>query len=376
LERMHGEGAAQYPNVLPPLHSFNTAERPEDEGIHVAPHLTSNLADVWSVPLRPHDIPLLWIPAPHTGSDAVRSVLTGCYGAVEAGDLAGSTHGMLLKVYRHEETGVRYVNLDVTDPKGVARAVKIGAPKLSAMVDIAIATDLHETSKMFGHVSSYSPDDEDIGRGRAFAVFRHPVHRAEDVYRDLIRSSHDSGSSFGMTLLEYSQSDLLEENPMVRSLSGEFFSRHKRAGAGPITAQHVEVVKEVVRRKILVGLAEEMGRTLDRFEAYFGWRSGAGGTSLPLSGSEEGRACAKQAEDRYASTDLVDAWPPRIGGGGGGDDTGEMEGGVGSARVGADSEEYVELARRNWADVQLYAYARVLFSEQAALLSSGGVPSP
>jgi hypothetical protein len=58
--------------------------------------------------------------------------------------------------------------------------------------------------------------------------------------------------------------DLLQDNPLTRNLSG---SKH-----GTLQVSDLEVAKEILKRKFIIGLYENIQESIERFELFFGWQ--------------------------------------------------------------------------------------------------------
>jgi hypothetical protein len=108
--------------------------------------------------------------------------------------------------------------------------------------------------------------------------------------------------------------------------------------SGPIGEGNLNVAKEIIRRKFLVGLLEDKTETLRRIEAYFGWK-------LP---SRVSMTCKNNMF--YFEPQSKNPHPP----------------------VKEDSREYQLLLNRNRYDIELYEYAKFLFAEQKSLVGLGG----
>jgi len=81
---------------------------------------------------------------------------------------------------------------------------------------------------------------------------------------------------------------------MVRTLVGKVdaWSIHNAVGApfrppAVLTRDDLDLAKEILRRKCVVGLLEEKGESMKRFEHFFGWNSDVRRTSLFLLEDEE-----------------------------------------------------------------------------------------
>uniref|UniRef100_A0A7S4K3Y2 Sulfotransferase family protein n=1 Tax=Odontella aurita TaxID=265563 RepID=A0A7S4K3Y2_9STRA len=126
------------------------------------------------------------------------------------------------------------------------------------LADVVVTQRLAEVSTLF------SPTH----RGRVFALFRHPVKRAVDLFYYRQRSTFDpdfEGDVAVMSLKTYALSRHHVENFMVRTLLNKV--------GFDVTPEDVEVCKDILRRKFVVGIAEEkwFDASVVRFERYFGW---------------------------------------------------------------------------------------------------------
>jgi hypothetical protein len=127
----------------------------------------------------------------------------------------------------------------------------------SGIVDVVISTLLHQASALFSTSN----------RGRMFTVFRHPVERAVSLFHYVQDTQWRRRQTFkkelsDLTIEEYFKSGLAENNWMTRFLTGELTK-------GELTKADVNIAKEIIRRKCLVGLLNEKGESFARFERYF-----------------------------------------------------------------------------------------------------------
>jgi len=129
-----------------------------------------------------------------------------------------------------------------------------------------------------------------------------------------------------MNLLEFAHTT--KDNWVVR-----FFTSEPQE---PLTMRHLEAAKEIMRRKVLVGIEDQPEDSMVRFERYFGWWDAVARDPDVL-------RCQKE---RFISA------------------VGQNQ----HQEVQPGSQEFRTIATINWADVQLYHYARELFQEQASLI--------
>jgi hypothetical protein len=171
-------------------------------------------------------------------------------------------------------------------------------------------------------------------KGRVFAMFRHPVKRLVDQFYYRQHATWEStfdADLAAMWLDDYSMSDKFVENFEVKSLLG---IKHDAT----LTVADLDVAKEVLRRKVIVGIFEWFDVSIVRFEKYFGWWTSAN--------------VMQNYTINNCHYDFIE----------GGDHQGNHP------PVPHKETTYKRLEVRNWADNELYHYAKNLFAEQAKLL--------
>lgn len=117
-------------------------------------------------------------------------------------------------------------------------------------------------------------------KGRMFTMLRHPIHRAASLFYYTQDTSKKSRRRFlsaeidhagELTIEEYFQGGRGENNWLVRYLANVMERK--------LTDKDLDVAKEVLRRKVLVGLLEEKSESMMRFSKMFGWRLKEGADS-------------------------------------------------------------------------------------------------
>lgn len=218
---------------------------------------------------------------------------------------------------QEEEDGTRFVNVDMTTSEGLERANELQlAP--SGVPDVVISSVLHDVLEVFN----------DNNRARAFAVLRHPLDRAVSKYYSDLASDPEVA---GMSLTQYVRSgkSRVENNYLTRFLTGQY--------GGALGVHHMDVARECLRRKFVIGLASDLPGTVRVFDHVFQW-SGSNETALELGGAANVHACY----DNILSA-LSDKSPPAV-----------EEG----------SEGWKLLVAQNWFDMKVYEYAEYLFQQQ------------
>ena len=141
----------------------------------------------------------------------------------------------------------------------------------------------------------------------------------------------------GMSLPQYVRSGGLrvENNYLTRYLSGQY--------GGKLSVYHLNLAREFLRRKFVVGLASDLPATANLFSHVYGWNNTAASLGL-----ENVDLCYNSIFGA-----LKDTPPPSV-----------EEG----------SEGWKLLVAQNWFDLKIYEYAEHLFQEQVdqlKLTSSG-----
>ena len=214
----------------------------------------------------------------------------------------------------------RFVNVDMTNPEGLKRAEGLDLAG-SGVADVFISPDVHGVLNIYNAVN----------RARMFALLRHPIERAISKYHADVASDRDLA---GISLTRYVReggAGRVENNYLTRHLSGRY--------GGKLSLQHLDLARELLRRKFVVGIADDLPGSARLFGTYFGWWDGTGDASI-VAGE-----CVGNIFDA-----LSDRAPPTV-----------EEG----------SEGWKLLMAQNWFDLKLYEYAKHLFKSQVEQLKLG-----
>eukprot|EP00545_Synedropsis_sp_CCMP1620_P009398 CAMPEP_0119023678 /NCGR_PEP_ID=MMETSP1176-20130426/30413_1 /TAXON_ID=265551 /ORGANISM="Synedropsis recta cf, Strain CCMP1620" /LENGTH=400 /DNA_ID=CAMNT_0006978787 /DNA_START=10 /DNA_END=1209 /DNA_ORIENTATION=+ len=276
------------------------------------PQALENLADLSTLFNPKTDTPYFW-DIHFAGEIIAESVFTKCHFLIQACE-----HGLKqpdyndekLQVFETPHNGALYVNVDTTTKQGIQRAKKLGLAE-AHMAEVVMSPELHLfASNIFS--SSH--------KGRMFALFRDPIHRAVTMYHYLSSASWDplyNPQLKIMSIEEYAKSPSVENNWMTRFLVNK--------QGGKLEKEDMVVAKEILRTKCLVGLYEDMDVSMRRFQGYFMWSQKA-----PPGQVQECRTAVLAAGDRRHNTP-------------------EFE--VGTSM-------YEALANNNQYDMELYQYAK------------------
>lgn len=298
--------------------SSSSSVRTSDFDLQV-PAALSSLAELSTPYDRESDVPYYW-DVHFSGESVAERVLAKCHGLAQACE-----HGLSQPNFNEEKleifltnTGHRYVNVDTTTSAGIVRAKKLGLAA-SRVADVTVSPLLHEFAS-----SVFTPTN----RGRMFALFRHPVDRAVSMYYYLASASWDPMYDPGlkdMTLAEYASSGSIEHNWVTRFLLNK--------PGGKLSKEDMLTAKEILRKKCLVGLYDEIENSLARFDRYFGWTPRGGKQKRETASCRKAFVIAGDKRHEHPSVE---------------------KGGT----------VYEAILDSNRFDVELYEYARVLYRVQ------------
>jgi len=149
-----------------------------------------------------------------------------------------------------------FINCDASTIPGLKRCKELGLVE-SNLADFIASPYVYELEEIF------SPK----ARGRLFTVFRHPVDRAVSLFYYIQIADWEptySPELAQLTMSQFATSKYIENNWMVRTLT--------KAYAGEISDDHLNIAKDIIKRKFLVGLLSKKVETMERIEKFFQWR--------------------------------------------------------------------------------------------------------
>ena len=290
-----------------------------DQNIEV-PWQLSGLANVFEEPYDPEKNKLYLWTIPRCGSTSIRRIASHCLGLTMASDAGkGDAMGDSLQVV--EGNGMKYVNVDMSNPDGISRAKELGVGGWKQV-------DMVSSSYLYDGAGVFDPDH----KGYMIAMFRHPIERAVSLFYNLKSNKAYAEQMVTLSTVEqYSRSSLVENNWMTRFLSNSL--------SGELTPEHEAIAKEVLRTKCIIGLLQEKAESMRRLEKLFDVSNNA-----------------EKSQRRYDCQEKLWYW--------------DWPGKNRHDPVLEGSEAWNRLYEQNSFDIRLYEYARELFKAQAKLFET------
>jgi len=279
------------------------------------------LADPRVIAFKTNDqTPFFW-QVPFAGG-VFQSYMSTCVHLVLASNHIDSNDDELKKHYVRDS---EFVNVDLSTTDGIEHAADKGLAE-SGLADVYVSNHVHfTTTALFG----------ESHKGRLFTALRHPVDRALNEYQYVTSNSRDPNVK-SMSLEEFVISRYMDKDWMTR------FLINKRQV--PLVREDIELAKEILRRRCVVGLHEDIEGSADLFENYFDWKFD----------TTTGKKAHSKCLERVVLTEQERAWSLYS-------DVGNIERG---------SQVYNTIAALNKFDMELYWYGNDLFEEQKEWVKS------
>ena len=251
-----------------------------------------------SLPSVKH-VPFFW-HIPRSGGTTLSTLFGTCLGLVQAASSYSSP--AIYKRWEDQELANRFkdpklyvvhmkkqqfVNVDLNDFQGVMRAAK-GKLVSSGLADLIVVQDVSMGSFLLEDGTTSTEESKPMFKGVLFAMFRHPIDRAISSFysKQEVHDVHFDPSLQIYSLTDWANSPQYINDYMVRSLVGKLNERSPQ-NQPPLHRNDLDIAKEILRRKCLIGLMDEKTESLKRFEKFFGWSPEARRDSLSIFGEEE-----------------------------------------------------------------------------------------
>lgn len=337
VEAEDEEDVRQLWSLLPPGADDVTSRLPSK--------IQANLANINDpVQDKGSETPFFW-HIPKSGGTTLQRMYF-CMGFTLANEVGGnlkfdSNRSKIDVISPWSDNPGKVINVDVTSQEGITEAKNRGffTQKPHPHLDLVSSPEFK-----FAATTLFSPEH----KGRMFALFRHPIDRAVSKFYYLQKATWESTYRKrwkNMTLEQWAEKKRGENNWMVRNLVG-------KDGRAVLTTEDLELAKEIVRTKFVVGLMDSFDESVHRFNIFLG--------------VNESEAVNQECIGQFTSN--------------GGDShasanrnlikTKNQWNSYGHPDVEHGSPAWVSLSKINFFDMLLYRYVLELFEEQRSLFNA------
>ncbi len=222
------------------------------------PAAFDNFAEVTDSPKN--TLPFFW-HIPRSAGATMNDIFSICYHFRVATNIGISGgHGVDETLQLVDLEGQKFVNVDISTNQGIRRAVNMGFAE-SDLTDVAISSLLHDSAPLF------SPKK----KAKMFTMFRHPVDRMVSMFYFMQESVWKAKDTYDKELAEISIENFFlkqlgETNWQVRFLTNQLTKSY-------VDEEDFKLAKEILRRKVLVGLIINKEESFDRYAKHFGWKN-------------------------------------------------------------------------------------------------------
>ena len=220
-----------------------------------------------------------------------------------------------------------FLYLDIAKPEGIENADKLGLVD-SDFADIVSSSLIHYASNVL-----FAENDNE---GLLFTILRHPIDQTIVSYYDYVSNFDNDYEQ--ISFFQYVQSSTFKSNWLTRTLSNVSTSSQP-------TLEDLNQAKEILRRKCLIGIYENLERSLELFKNYFQWNF----TNIPKEAENINRCVSdvflQSDNEKYLIYKKIEDW---------------------GYNVDIGSDIYGLIAERNEFDIELDWYAFDLHLAQTA----------
>lgn len=182
-------------------------------------------------------------------------------------------------------------------------------------------------------------------KGRMFALFRHPIERAVSKFYYLRKATWEPTYNKHwktMTLKEWATKDRGENNWMVRKLVG-------KDPSAPLSNVDLELAKEIIHTKFLVGLQDRFKEAMQRFNIFLG-----------IDESDPQNQRCIQEFTSNVKTEAIQTQGEK-----------NAQNSYSHPELERNGETWISLQRIHMYDVQLFKYIRDEYGRQGVLFDTG-----
>ena len=204
-----------------------------------------SVMDVWDLD---KDVAYFW-HIPKASGSTLKNIMNFCFDLKRA----ENTDGLPSMEFKRNNI----LNMDTTSPDGLDKSFEYREQIFNSGVDLIVSNYFLAGAALFtdGH------------RGRTFTVLRHPIELAQSLfhYRKKAKWERTYRKDWNkITFKDYASSENYIGNWVVHQLTGTM-------PWVELTEAHLQQAKNILKKKVFVGIADQMDETVRQLREYFGW---------------------------------------------------------------------------------------------------------
>lgn len=225
---------------------------------HVNQYPFHNFLDVDELdPIKKQKVIAMYWQIPRCGGTTLKHILGTCLRRTAAARTSADYCDMNTELLQTCQTKVgTFVNADPSDHGGIQRCERMGLIE-SGIPDVIVSSRILHAATLF----------DSHHKGRMFTILRNPIERAVSTFfylQNAYWERHYRPELKEMTILDYAALPDTANNWMTRWLTGKNAEPH-------LTQEDLEFAKELLRRKFLILLTDDMATSIERLLYYMNW---------------------------------------------------------------------------------------------------------
>jgi len=294
------------------------------------------------------DIPI-FLHIPRSGGLTVRDVLGSCLKLVLTADLGNKEEYLKYKSLQFLQTqqNALLLNVDTSHQKGIQHANDMKLLEANNnLIDVIVTKDLYSLSSTLLDNTKY--------QGKVFIMLRDPIERLVSLYHYLGIASWDVNYDPDLQFISlemFARSSRRDNNNyMVRILSNTMEYEEEA-----VTEDHLDIAKEVLRKKCIIGLLNHKQESITRYQQYFKWKMNHHPSKFHINNSPEAPTSPSFDQSSFCQEKLVTwGWSNKNH----------------HPNIEETSPAYELLQKKNALDLALFEYAKLLYDEQGEMIST------
>lgn len=311
------------------------------------------------------DIPI-FLHIPRSGGLTVRDVLGGCLKLVLTADFGNKEKYLNQKSLQFLQTKHKalLLNVDTSYHKGIKHTKEMNLLSSSFetrstttnnnrnLIDVIVTKDIYSLSSTLLDNTKY--------QGKVFIMLRDPIERLVSLYHYLGVASWDINYDPDLQFISlemFARSNRKDNNNYIVRLLSNTMDYDEES----VTEEHLDIAKEVLRKKFIIGLLNHKQESITRLQQYFKWKMNYHHNQQYLYNSMNMQDVASSPtspsfdQSSFCQEKLLTwGWSNKNH----------------HPNIEETSPAYELLQKKNALDIALYEYAKLLYEEQGTMINN------